>query len=163
MTILAQFFNNLFLGTVGGQEDIALIAQIVRADYVLPMFPVWDPDGIIIADAVKASGYLQTLGAMYKQGLFNPRKWGLTADDIQTQSEIQRTIKTMILKRLFPGLRAEEANSHAIDQFIAKESNLGGIDANKNVVRKYIGSDPLKLYDWVRGKQGVTTPGDFGN
>jgi hypothetical protein len=108
-------------GKLGGQDDNALIAHIMRADFELPLFPVWDPEGIIIKDAAKAGNYFQMLEGYVKRGLFNPRRWGVNEADVPADRDravFQKMMKAALLKRLYPGLRdwtMEELTSHFLD------------------------------------------------
>lgn len=88
----------------------------------------------------------------YRQGLFNPRRWGVDAEKSREQEAYQIVIKKMILKRLFVGLRNAE-NDTEINQYIYRDSPL---DTNLAM-----GDSVKDFTDWSRG---ITTPGlGFGS
>jgi hypothetical protein len=105
-------------GQIRGQEDNALIARICADDFVLPMLPAWDPSGIIVG---QIDAFRELMRRGYQRGLFSPRQWGsdLTQSD---EMKEQRKVKTLILRRLYPGLR--DAPKQTLDQIIDKMSMI---------------------------------------
>ena len=127
---------------LGGEDDLALIAYIIRDDVELPIYPIWDEKGLILDQVnnnlptgVTAYGATRSFAEFMglqsratKRGLFNPRKWGV-GDDQDAKLIYQREVKKMILRRLFPGLR--EQTDEFLTSFIrnfspVKISTAGG-------------------------------------
>lgn len=137
-------------GTIGGPKDNALILEIVRSDTMLPLFPVWDPQGILIGQALKSEDPLNTLSvlrSMKAEGLFNVRKYGVqTEADLKIKS-LMTKIKILILKRLYPGLK--EADDKTVDQFINRISMVTG-ELTTNKFRD--------MYDFSRAANGFDAP-----
>lgn len=104
------------------KDDNALIAHIIRSDYVLPLFPLWDPNGLLIKEAIESKDMLDTLVQMKSQGLFNPRKWGMTDQQDGKMTEIQEKLKMLILRRLYPGLR--KTDDFTLKKFITRYSPI---------------------------------------
>jgi hypothetical protein len=95
-------------GEIGGKEDLAVIRHIIRDDYMLPLFPLWDPEGIMIQSSPLGSQIARIFkdhSARMGRGLFSPRNWGVNNVEEDEFLALNRSIKVMILKRLFPGLR----------------------------------------------------------
>lgn len=99
-------------GMLKGKQDHELIFRIIQPDYKLPIFPLWDPTGEISKQLALSADWRMLYGEMSEgvfAGIFNPRKWqsienaydGREAAD----QRIQFVIKTMILCRLYPGIR----------------------------------------------------------
>jgi hypothetical protein len=91
-------------GRIAGKDDNSLIYHIIRPDFVLPIFPAWDPEGLIIGDQQLRSQLLELQYENAQAGLFSPRNWGIQHPNRAMQN-IQLTIKRMLLRRLYPGLR----------------------------------------------------------
>lgn len=107
-------------GKLGGKEDHELIMHICRPDFELPIFPVWDPQGLTLT----GEGDLKTAFQNYisyglknatQTGFFSPRKWNADAG-AQQASELQQKLKIMILRRLYPGLR--DKDNEEISRFL---------------------------------------------
>lgn len=98
-------------GRIADRKDHLLIMNICAEDYILPLFPIWDPEGIMIAEAEKMSGLkVSELRERVKRGILNPLRWGKD-DRIQLAYEMkkfQTVLKKAILKRLYPGLRTTQ-------------------------------------------------------
>ena len=76
-------------------------------------------------------------------GLFNPRQWGNGpkgyGEDGNTSKEIQRKIKRLILRRVYPGLR--KAEDLDLDLLIHRFSS---------VTNKRTDNNAAKLYNYVK-------------
>jgi len=91
-------------GRIAGKDDNSLIYHIIRPDFQLPIFPAWDPEGLIIGDQQLKSELLALQYANAKAGLFSPRNWGIK-DASRQMEAVQKKIKMMLLRRLYPGLK----------------------------------------------------------
>lgn len=101
-------------GKIRGREDHALVAKIVRDDFLLPFMPAWDPTGVILG---KLDSFKEVMGKGYRRGIFNPRQWGMEAS---VNMEDQRRAKRLILRRLYPGLM--ESSDEEINAIIKNMS-----------------------------------------
>jgi hypothetical protein len=128
-------------GTIGSKDDHAMVLEMVRQDFRMPLFPAWDPEGLTLGAAVNAIGNVNVLMNMKKKGLFNFQKRGLaTIEDygangptggvgpLDAETTLQLNLKVAILKRLYPGLRDKEYNRDGdkavFDYFIKRQSPL---------------------------------------
>ena len=93
-------------GKIRGRDDNALIAKIIRDDFVIPVFPAWDPNGVFLGSI---DPFIRLSQKGMNLGLFNPRQWGNGEESYDegnqfTNKKIQQ-IKRLILRRVYPGLR----------------------------------------------------------
>lgn len=120
-------------GVVGSKEDHAMILEMVREDYALPVFPAWDPEGQILGHTLATSSTVDSLLGMQALGLFNPRRHGVDSSRMSTAAKnFNRRLKVMILKRLYPGLRDkndEGENSRLFNLFIKRQTFATDPDA----------------------------------
>ena len=94
-------------GKLGGKEDHELIMHMMRADFMLPVYPLWDPEGLILGeDADIRRSLTDYMNQRHlpgvASGFFSPRTWGSKE---QVENQLQTRLKLMILRRLYPGLR----------------------------------------------------------
>jgi hypothetical protein len=97
-------------GRINGKQDNELILRILQPDFQLPVTPLWDADGQILAKVTDKVGRAAALQA----GIFSPRQYGWSAAGVG--NKVSLAIKRMILRRLYPGLR--EKSDDDIDLFI---------------------------------------------
>lgn len=112
-------------GTVRGKEDNMLVYKLIQDDFILPMWPIWDPNGLILDQVYRSDDFWNWQTKAIQRGFFNPRKWhtGDMSGDAN-YVKMQRNIKKMILKRLYPGLR--DADDTTMDNFINNISAASG-------------------------------------
>jgi hypothetical protein len=92
-------------GQIRSPQDHALVMHLLQPDTVLPMYPTWDPQGIIV-EQVK-SEFEKMYGTYIAQGLWDPKRWDhleKTERDKYTNTA-QKKIKAFILKRLYQSIR----------------------------------------------------------
>ena len=128
-------------GKIRGRDDNALIAKIIRDDFVIPVFPAWDPNGVFLS-GMEPFNRLTRKGI--KMGLFNPRQWGngpenYSNGDGSTSATLQRKIKRLILRRVYPGLR--KADDDTIDILMTRFSS---------VTRKPTDNSASGLYEYLK-------------
>lgn len=115
-------------GKIAGKEDNSLIMHMLRADYALPYYPAWDPEGIIMNNKTIKSLIIKRQYINAQKGIFSPRQWGVhpghELDAID--SVIQKEIKLMLLRRLYPGMRdlADDDMNSIYEQFSKRLSPL---------------------------------------
>ena len=131
-------------GKLGGPEDNALIAHIIRGDYNLPVFPVWDPEGLIIKEAVEKTGFLDLLVDYTKRGLFSPRRYGVDFTESEKLQDFQALLKIMILRRIYPGLRSMKMDLNNFKILMAKLSTPAYIGAGGGVLPSQMTEDQIK-------------------
>jgi hypothetical protein len=130
-------------GRIAGKDDNSLIYHIIRPDFVLPIFPAWDPEGLIVGNQQLRSEILALQYENAKSGLFSPRNWGVQEPG-RAMNVIQRTIKRMLLKRLYPGLR--DATDATLDRLMSRPSPL--------IQDRYIGNNAPAFFETlVHGPQ----------
>jgi hypothetical protein len=133
-------------GKLGGLEDHELIMKIIRPDFELPIFPVWDPKGLVLtgeADLRTAfQAYLDSgIESAVDRGFFSPRQWGV--DTQQEASALQEKLKFMILRRLYPGLR--DKKDYELKQFMRQISPAA---VNTQEVAEYsLNNNPLGFFN----------------
>jgi hypothetical protein len=88
-------------GVLRGREDHALVMYLVREDTVIPVNPIWDPEGLLIKDAQMLAA--KNMNSYKGLGLFNPTKYGSSGPS--PEFETQMYVKALLLKRLYPGLK----------------------------------------------------------
>ena len=117
-------------GQIRGPEDHLLIMEICKDQYVLPAYPLWDPQGLIIQglNGLDRDTFYQMTVI---RGIFNPITFGtMGAPGDDAFKEAQRKVKAMILKRLYPGLKDKSVND-IIANIIEKRNSpiqTGAID-----------------------------------
>ena len=123
-------------GFIRGPEDHNLIMQIMKDDYVLPSYPLWDPTGSIIS---KLSGVDKE--KFYKlqksRAIFNPVRFGLRTTAFPGSADqltAQRKVKAMILKRLYPGLTNRTTDEIITAIFTENKSPITGEKINNDYV-----------------------------
>lgn len=94
-------------GILHSRKDNQLIAKICRDDYILPTYPAWDPQGVIMGDIAKTTEWQQLYREGVRRGLFNPREWANNAALASKNKDLQRKIKAVILRRCYAGLRTK--------------------------------------------------------
>jgi hypothetical protein len=114
-------YNLLLDGRIRSREDLMFVVKIVRDDYVIPWFPAWDPSGALLGNIDE---FKKILGIGMQCGFFNPRQWSSPdsygASGSSSKAK-QQTVKKLILKRLFPGLKdAPEAELTDIMQRLSQ-------------------------------------------
>lgn len=124
-------------GKLGGQEDHELIMHICRPDFELPIFPIWDPQGLTLTGDGDLKGafqeYLNTgLKNAMATGFLSPRKWDATN---AKASDLQLKLKVMILRRLYPGLRQKDNDE--IGQFLKTLSPIDGSEGQNDAIKFY--------------------------
>jgi hypothetical protein len=140
-------------GKISGKEDNSLIAHIIREDYVLPIFPAWDPEGLIVGSEQLKPELLKLQYVNASKGIFSPRKWGVDAK--AAMEDIQKKIKIMLLKRLYPGLR-DQSDVDIFRSLIVRQSPLELTDKGAGMG---ISNDPKALWTYMSGAQ--TGPAAF--
>ena len=126
---------------MGGKEDHELIMHICRPDFELPIFPVWDPKGLTLTGNGDLKGAFQDyisygLQNAVATGFFSPRLWG--ADPNKQASDLQKQLKIMILRRLYPGLR--DKDTREISQFLetlSPATATGQVSVGNNAIDFY--------------------------
>lgn len=91
-------------GRVNGAEDIQLVYRVICTDFVFPISPLWDYEGVVlgsISGNAQTQALLQNMKSAEGYGLFNPYKYTTNG----TQDLAQMEIKIALLQRLFPNLR----------------------------------------------------------
>lgn len=128
-------------GFISGPEDNRLIMAILREDFELPIFPIWDPQGILLSDAVTTGGHsfdpvVEKLFRANKRGIFNPKRYSAESDDGKV---LHKQLKIMILKRLYPAFRKYNKIEieNFIDDFMKKPSFYDGEPVGNNVFDLY--------------------------
>ncbi len=133
-------------GRINGKQDNELILRILQPDFQLPVTPLWDASGKILAGIVDQQGRSAALQA----GIFSPRHYGW--DDPIGASKVQLALKVMIVRRLYPGLR--EKSDDAVKLFIsslASDTSMGpdGSNAANRTKQTIRGDNYLKeLFGW---------------
>jgi len=114
-------------GKLTNREDNRFLQFIFRPDTELPLTPLWDPEGVMLAGAVKQPSFLKALPEYLKLGLFSPRKY--SASELEANKILQQKIKIMIARRVYPGLRDKE-DDYIIKDVLSNRSPLamGGVD-----------------------------------
>jgi len=133
-------------GKISGKEDNSLIAHIIREDYVLPIFPAWDPEGLIVGSETLKPELLKMQYLNASKGIFSPRQWGVDAQ--AAMDTIQKKIKIMLLKRLYPGLR-DQKDDDIFRSLIVRQSPLELDDNGKGMG---ISNDPAALWAYLKGE-----------
>lgn len=118
-------------GTIGGREDHDFIVELMREDRHLPLWPVWDPKGIIMMEAAEASGqdFLNSVQLYWKRGLFNPRTWKV--DKTQVKG-FEQKVKAVILRRLYRGAK-RYTDEQLMELFQTKRSPFTGKEVDDNL------------------------------
>jgi len=135
-------------GTVGGPEDLSLLRAVLREDFRLPVFPVWDEVGILLdgkgADQDGIAAYLNNMQKWYSRGLFNPRKWNAVSNDAFT--EFQNNLKVRIVRHLFPALRDPAVAS---DPWIIRTiiQNASAVDVSPTLFGSAVSNDPSTFFN----------------
>lgn len=120
-------------GVISGKDDNALIAHIVRDDFILPIWPLWDPEGLVLRQATTSRTIFEMHLARADMGLFNPRKWGVQSLNLtDEQLRFQRKLKGLILRRLYPGL--QDQSDDELLKFMMKLSPLNPLKQVVNEV-----------------------------
>ena len=106
----------LQFGEIRSKDDHALVMHICAPGFVIPRYPAWDPMGIIIENTDGYKGppgneqsYRQKIAEGFKKSNWNPFRYSTEGKDpaldpANTQ-DTQIKWKSMILRRLYPGLR----------------------------------------------------------
>jgi hypothetical protein len=112
-----QFMNQLQLGlqlrvllrdgTLGGEEDLETMMYLLRDDAVLPVGPIWDPTGAILKDESVSAAFTAWVTARNAKthGFLNPLSWDGRYETGPLGGELQRVLKAVLLKRIFPAFR----------------------------------------------------------
>jgi hypothetical protein len=129
-------------GKIGGKTDLQLIATVIRDDFELPLHALWDPDGMIMRQAVDAKTPAEAYVEANKRAIFNPFKFAV--QDGGNAKELQRKVKRMILRRLFANLK--DAGDNELNKWIFKE-NIAFPEATGTETVNY----PRMTNDWFSG------------
>jgi len=103
-------------GRIRGREDLQLLIRVCRRDFIIPTWPLWDPNGVLLGHFAEFKDLLNNHNKT--RGYFNPRQW---AGGLQTKATqpagggqvvpvppneaLQQKIKILLLVRLLPGIR----------------------------------------------------------
>jgi len=142
----ASIYQMLRDGQVRGREDLETLKFLLRKDVMLPLTPLWDLNGFIIKSIEGTKDWKAFQLAKTQKGYFNPFKW--TADSLdntvpQALQKVQLLAKTVILKRLLPGLRN------------IPDTDEGNDELKKKVLRLMNAANKL-------GSNDLTVPDDIG-
>jgi len=98
-------------GKINSKKDNEFIFRMLQPDFQLPIAPVWDPTGTIMAEIYKSDAFQNLINPQgVRSGIFSPRRWGVQEDEEDTKSLLQLYVKTLILLRLYPGIRQMKKN-----------------------------------------------------
>lgn len=141
-------------GKINGKEDNALMLKILQQDFKLPIWPVWDPEGLLIKSVLNSSDFLSSVTEYYKRGLFNPRKYGV--DISKAEDKWQTDIKKMLLRRCYRGVRDwTDTELDTFYNFIKQKSS--GITSNASKGEIYrTGDNPLNFLQYLRNPTATT-------
>jgi hypothetical protein len=139
----------LAAGKIKSKADFMLIAHVVRPDFMIPVYPAWDPTGIFIR-GTKSYADLITRGM--KRGLLNPLRYADGPDNTDNlapgSAQNQRELKRAIVRRLFDGLRM--ASNNEIDNAIQRTVMTGKADGSGSIYR-----EPMRDgYAWMWDDNG---------
>jgi hypothetical protein len=125
-------------GIIKGPEYHQFILQLCAVDTFLPLFPLWDPNGVILTGSLSnlvvgdLSRKVQNQADVKQRGIFNPIRYGYASDvrfDSTTKENIQKAVKRAIIRRLYPRMR-DNADSVIDSTFLSKKSFLTDSSGN---------------------------------
>ncbi len=125
-------------GQINGQEDHILVMNLIRDDTRLPLFPAWDPDGVLIKKS--EDDFFENYSKFVARGLFNPAQHAVGAHDRKEGIALQRRLKRMILRRLYPGLRKKSD-----EELNALMQKLSAVVSNKQGKAQPMDQNAIKL------------------
>lgn len=138
-------------GTLNEKDDLMLLKKITSPDFELPMFPVWDPEGMLIKQAGKASNFLEMLPTYIIRGLWNPRRLALNPSEAKRIGEFQNSLKAKILKRMLPGLR--DWTDEQVSEHFLKDRRSPLDPSGKTIVSDSYWSQFKGVRDGLESKQ----------
>lgn len=141
-------------GVITERDDHLLIMQMMNDDYILPVFPLWDSQGLLSSQMIKEPEIKKLAAQNVRRGLFNPVRFG-TAADAGGNEVLQRSVKRMILRTLYAGLR--DKDDEYVNNFIARMNPITRTkpDDNALMTPDYMRSIP---YDGTEGVLGTKYP-----
>ena len=124
-----SLFNILFKGRIESREDHNLIMHICSPYFIIPIYPAWDPVGLITFSTTW-SGLLENYQTQnqnnIRRSIWNPFQRAsdqiegpsqvLSAADFEAGKWIQQPIKLAIIRRLYPRL-ANKGDGYILNRF----------------------------------------------
>lgn len=152
LVLQASLHRVLDNGVITSEEDLQLMYYLSRPDALLPIFPVWDPSGALVAPIMNTTTFRNFIGAVPRiNNLFHPYSiWSNKGND-GAAVELNLKLKTAIFKRVFPGLR--EQDDKVVGHFITRlqtrdmgmEEARAVLQQNKNTIPNAYFSTPKEV------------------
>lgn len=111
-------------GKLRGAKDNALIYKICSKGYELPLYPVWDHDGALLGNTEITRDLAKMQADAIKRGIFNPRRYAAGSDENLPMQTLQKKLKLLILRRVYPGLRYKPEGSEELEAVWERVSSV---------------------------------------